>query len=230
MTASTQPVSTPAPPIRVLIADDHPMVREGLRSMLTAPDIAVVGEARDGREALALIRSLAPDVALMDIRMPDLDGLDALEAVNSANLSTRVIIITTYRSTAYLLRALAAGAAGFLLKDTRREQLLSTVRAVASGASHVDRDFLQSVLREINEPDEGQAPSTAALNLPEPLTPREMEVLRLMVEGLTNQAIAHTLTLSPATVKGYVQTVLQKLDASDRTQAAVKAIRLGLVR
>ncbi len=219
--------SKKSPEITILVADDHPMVREGLRSMLAAPDIRVVGEAGSGQEAIEQIKALAPDVILLDIRMPGMDGIAALQAINDAQLSTRVIMMTTYRSTSYLLRALSAGAAGFVLKDISRDELLSTVRTVAGGAARVDREFLQSVLRNL---DETQDTHAAELELPEPLTPREMDVLRLLVEGMTNQAIAQTLVLSPGTVKGYVQTIFQKLHVSDRTQAAVKAIRLGLVK
>lgn len=213
--------------IAILVVDDHPMVREGLRSMLAASDMRVVGEASSGRAAIEQIKTLAPDVALLDIRMPDMDGIAALQAINDAQLSTRVIMMTTYRSTSYLLRALSAGAAGFVLKDISRDELLATVRSVAGGAARVDREFLQSVLRNLEE-----SPDTHAveLELPEPLTPREMDVLRLLVEGMTNQAIAQTLVLSPGTVKGYVQTIFQKLHVADRTQAAVKAIRLGMVK
>lgn len=218
----------PVEKITVLVADDHPLVREGLRSILTAPDVQVIGEAGSGREAAALVEQLLPDVVLMDIRMPDMDGLTALQAINTGNAAARVIIITTYRSTAYLLRALAAGAAGFVLKDIPRDELLATVRAVARGESRIDREFLQNVLRDLDEAPENLPDDEPVL--PEPLTPREMDVLRLVVEGLTNQSIAQTLTLSPGTIKSYLQSIYQKLNVSDRTQAAVKAIRLGLVK
>lgn len=213
--------------ITLLIADDHPMVREGLRSMLTAPDLTIIGEAGSGQEAVAQVKALRPDVVLMDIRMPDMDGIAALEALKEAQVLSRVIMVTTYRNTAFLLRALAAGADGFVLKDIPRNDLLATVRAVASGAARVDQQFLQQVLRDLAETQPIEAGETERL---EPLTPREMDVLRLLVEGLTNQAIGHALGLSPGTVKGYVQTITQKLNAADRTQAAVKAIRLGLVK
>lgn len=212
--------------IKILIVDDHLMVREGLRSMLDSADIHIIGEANSGEQALEKIKTLAPDVVLMDIRMPGMDGLSALAAINQMRLSTRVIMVTTYRNTAYLLQALAKGAAGFILKDIPQEELLATVRAVAGGTSQVDQTFLESVLRDLNQV---QTQSEIATELTESLTPREMDVLRLMVEGLTNQAIAKALILSPSTVKSYVHTVFRKLDVSDRTLAAVKAIRLGLV-
>ncbi len=217
----------PASTITLLIADDHPMVREGLRSMLTAPDLTIIGEAGSGQEAVAQVKALRPDVVLMDIRMPDMDGITALEAIKAAHLPSRVIMVTTYRQTAFLLRALASGADGFVLKDIPRNDLLATVRAVAGGAARVDQQFLQQVLRDLAESHPGEAIETDLL---EPLTLREMDVLRLLVEGLTNQAIGQALGLSPGTVKGYVQTIAQKLSATDRTQAAVKAIRLGLIK
>lgn len=216
------------PDISIIIADDHPMVRAGLRSMLNAPGLRILGEASSGREAVEQVGDLAPDIALMDIRMPDMDGLAALQAIRAADSRTRVIMITTYQSTAYLLRALAAGAAGFVLKDISRDDLLATVRAVAAGSSRVDRKFLQRVLRDLNAANETEA--ELAVELLEPLTPREMDVLRLLIEGLTNQAIADAFNLSPGTVKGHVQTILHKFNASDRTQAAVIAIRAGLVK
>jgi DNA-binding NarL/FixJ family response regulator len=214
--------------IRVMIVDDHPMVRAGLHSMLTAPDIHIVGEAGSGQEAIGKIPRLLPDVTLMDVRMSDMDGIAALQAIKAARLATRVIIVTTYKNTTYLIQSLAAGADGFVLKDISREDLLANVRAVAAGESRVDQGFLQSVLRQLNESE--QAQQAVSPDIDDPLTPREVDVLQLLVEGLTNQAIAQVLGLSAGTVKSYVQTILRKLDVSDRTQAAVKAIRAGLVK
>ncbi|MEW6029646.1 MAG: response regulator [Chloroflexota bacterium] len=213
--------------ITLLIADDHPMVRAGLRSMLDDSRIRIVGEAGNGREALEMVTTLKPRVALMDIRMPEVDGIQALEAIKAARLETRVVMVTTYRSTAYLLRSLSAGAAGFVLKDISREELLAAVYSVAQGTSLVDSQFLQDVLRSLESAEKTDESPEA---LVEPLTAREMDILRLMVEGLTNQAIGDVLGLSAGTVKGYAQTVMHKLGTNDRTQAAVKAIRLGLVK
>lgn len=214
--------------ITLLIIDDHPMVRAGLRSLLTTPGIDIIGEAASGAEAIQKITQLSPQVALMDIRMPDMDGIAALEQIRAARLPTHVIMVTTYKNTTYLLRALAAGADGYVLKDISREELLATVQAVAAGESRVDQAFLQNVLRGLNE--SSQSRTGAAPEPVEPLTPREMDVLQLLVEGLTNQAIAQVLGLSAGTVKGYVQTILRKLDVADRTQAAVWAIRAGLIK
>ena len=216
------------PNIRVLIVDDHPMVCEGLTSMLSTPEVEVVDVAHSGKSALEKIKRLEPNVTLMDIRMPEMSGIDALLAIKKMNLSTRVIMITTYRNISYLLKSLAAGASGFILKDISREELLETVKTVASGARYVDHQFLQGVLRDLDVPDHQQTelnPETI-----ESLTPREMDVLKLIVEGLSNKAIAEVLIISPSTVKGYVKIILEKLYVTDRTQAAVKAIRSGLVQ
>jgi DNA-binding NarL/FixJ family response regulator len=213
--------------ITVLIVDDHPMVREGLSSMLTVSGIRVVGEAKSGQEALELVKELQPDVTLLDIRMPDMNGIQVLEAIKAAKSPTEVIMVTTYKNLSYLLRSLAAGASGFILKDISRNNLLETVKVIASGTSLVDRVFLQEVLRSLE--DSKETLTEVVLEQVDPLTPREMDVLRLMVEGLTNRTIANILNLSSGTVKGYVQTILKKLNVSDRTQAAVKAIRSGLV-
>ncbi len=214
--------------ITVLIVDDHPMVRTGLRSMLTASGFEVVGEAASGQEALEKVALLNPDITLMDIRMPDMDGITALEKINANKHPTRVIMVTTYKNTTYLLRALAAGAAGFVLKNIAPDEMIITVRAIAAGESRVDQSFLQSVLNTLANDDEFNLETNS--DLIEALTPRELEVLQLIVEGLPNQAIANVLGISLHTIKGYVQTIFQKLYVSDRTQAAVKAIRLGLVK
>jgi NarL family two-component system response regulator LiaR len=214
--------------ISLVIADDHPMVRTGLRSMLSASRIRIIGEASNGKEVLDLARKLKPQVVLMDIRMPGMDGIQALEAIKTEKLPSRVIMVTTYRSTSYLLRSLSVGAAGFVLNDISREELLAAIYSVADGTSLVDSQFLQDVLRSLeqNEPASivGDEPMV------ESLTAREMDILKLMVEGLTNQAIGDVLGLSAGTVKGYAQTVMHKLGTNDRTQAAVKAIRMGLVK
>lgn len=214
--------------ITLLIADDHPMVRAGLKSMLSDSRIRIVGEANSGREAVEMALRLKPHLVLMDIRMPDMDGIQALEAFRAQKLDSRVIMVTTYRSTAYLLKSLSAGAAGFILKDISREELLAAVYSVAEGTSLVDSQFLQDVLRSLERVE--KASENPPDELLEPLTAREMDILRLMVEGLTNQAIGDVLGLSAGTVKGYAQTVMHKLGTNDRTQAAVKAIRMGLVK
>jgi len=214
--------------ITVMIVDDHPMVRDGLRSMLTAPDINVIGEAASGPEAILKVAEQSPDITLMDIRLGDMDGIATLQAIKDKRVTTRVIMVTTYKNTTYLLQALAAGADGYVLKDISRDDLLAIVRAVSAGESGIDQEFLQTVLRQLNESEKVQ--QTGSFELVEPLTPREIDVLQLLVEGLTNQAIAQVLGISTGTVKSYVQTILRKLDVSDRTQAAVMAIRTGLVK
>ena len=212
--------------ITILLVDDHPMVRTGLRSILTASGFEVVGEAESGQEALEKVAALRPDITLMDIRMSDMDGITALEKIKANKYPTRVLMVTSYKKTTYLLRALAAGAAGFVLKTIRPKEMIATVRAIAAGESRVDQSFLQSVLTTLENQDNADSKT----NLIEPLTGREREVLQLIVEGLPNQGIANVLGISLYTVKGYVQTIFQKLYVSDRTQAAVKAIRLGLVK
>ena len=212
--------------IRVLIADDHPMVRQGLRSMLNIKGIQVIGEATDGREAVELVRDLNPDVILMDVRMPDMDGLAATEIVKEEAPSTAVIIVTSYESKDYLRRAIEAGAAGYLLKGMSRDSLIEAIRLVRGGGSLVDAKLLAELLQEMGvSGSRFQGAEEGAL---EALSPRERQVLQLLIHGLTNKEIAQQMHYSVGTVKNVVQRVIEKLGVSDRTQAAVYAVRAGL--
>jgi DNA-binding NarL/FixJ family response regulator len=212
-------------PARLLIADDQELVRVGLRSMLAGERwLEIVGEATNGHEALELCRRLQPDLALLDVRMPELDGLAATRAIRQACPETRVLIVTTHESTEYLLAALNAGAAGYLLKDATRPELIAAVRQVLRGESSLNGELAARALQRLAS---ARADPTAAL--PERLTRREQEVLRLLAEGLTNREIAHSLTISVGTVKIHVEHIIAKLGVADRTQAAVRAVELGLL-
>lgn len=211
--------------ISVLIADDHPMVREGLRSMLDADEIEVIGEAATGAEAVERVQQLNPDVVLMDVRMPDMDGLAATEVVKQGFPDTSVIVITSYESKDYLRRAIEAGAAGYLLKGMSRESLIEAIRLVRGGGSLIDARLLSELLREMGVEGSRFQGMEGAL---EALTPREQEVLQLLVRGLTNKEIAAEMHYSVGTVKNVVQRVIEKLGVSDRTQAAVYAVRAGV--
>jgi DNA-binding NarL/FixJ family response regulator len=214
--------------ITVLLVDDQAIVREGLRAMLgLEPDISVVGEAADGAQALQCIAALAPDVVLMDVRMHGMDGLTALEQVKHIAPRVSVIMLTLYDDPDYLLRAVAAGAAGYILKDASREELVQAVRIIKEGGAIITPSMLPQLLRKMSQMMRKSAvPAHEAM---EKLSERELEVLRLMVEGKTNQEIAEKLIVSPTTVKTHVQNILIKLDVSDRTQAAVYAVRSGLI-
>jgi RNA polymerase sigma factor (sigma-70 family) len=212
--------------ITVLIADDHPMVREGLRSMLDAEGITVIGEAINGSEAVEKVRELNPHLVLMDVRMPDMDGLAATEVIKQGSPETSIIVVTSYESKEYLRRAIAAGAAGYILKGMSRESLIDAVRLVKAGGSLIDARLLSELLREMGIEGsrfEGRAEGTL-----EALTPREQQVLQLLIDGLTNKEIAQQMHYSVGTVKNVVQRVIEKLGVSDRTQAAVYAVRAGL--
>lgn len=215
--------------IRVAIVDDHGIVRQGLRTLLTRPGIEVAGEAESGREAIELAQRLQPDVMLLDIRMKDCDGLHSLPHIKAASPQTRVIILTTYANPAYLARAISGGAAGYLSKETDPDQIVRAVRAAAAGDELIDRALLAAALASSLEmqavdPDISQADIAI-----EPLSERERDVLRLIVQGFSNSAIADTLSISMPTVKTHVQHIFQKLHVSDRTQAALLAMRLKLV-
>jgi DNA-binding NarL/FixJ family response regulator len=213
--------------IRVLIADDQTLVRSGFRMILRAePDIDVVGEAADGAEAVALARELDPDVVLMDVRMPNLDGIEATRRIiDASEHAPRVLVLTTFDLDEYVYEALRAGASGFLLKDAPEEQLVSGIRIVAGGASL----FAPTVTRRLIERFASAAPPAPARALGD-LTPRELEVLRLVARGLSNAEIAAELVLSEHTAKTHVAHILDKLDLRDRVQAVVLAYESGIAR
>ncbi|MGY1807753.1 response regulator [Blastococcus sp. SYSU D00669] len=213
--------------IRVLVADDQALIRDSFRLLLDLePDLEVVGEAGDGREAVARARLLDPDVVLMDIRMPVLDGLAATQAITRAGLRAAVLILTTYDADEYLYDAMKAGAGGFLLKDVRREQLAAAIRTVAAGEALLHPSLTRRLVeRFVGGPPPGRRPEALAA-----LTERETEVLRLVGRGLSNAEIAAALHLGEATVKTHLGRVLVKLGLRDRVQAVVLAYESGLVR
>jgi DNA-binding NarL/FixJ family response regulator len=212
--------------IRVLLADDQALVRAGFRMILKAESgIEVVGEAADGAEAVGRARELAPDVVLMDVRMPAMDGIEATRRIAAGDDAPRVLVLTTFDLDEYVYEALRAGASGFLLKDAPEEQLVSGIRIVAEGGSL----FAPAVTRRLIERFAGGPSAQPPLALAE-LTPRELKVLRLVARGLSNAEIAGTLVVSEHTVKTHVARVLQKLDLRDRVQAVVLAYEAGIVR
>ena len=214
------------PNARLIIADDHELSRAGLRTMLTGQrGLELVGEASNGHEALELCRRLQPNLALLDIRMPQLDGLAACRAIKRTSPGTSIILITMHENPEYLLEALKAGAAGYILKDITQRELLNAVRRVLQGESILDSE---TVVRLLNHLTGNLPPAQASSQVR--LTPREIEVLQLLAQGQTNREIARKLTLSISTVKIHVEHILEKLSVSDRTQAAVRAIELGLIR
>lgn len=214
--------------IRVTIVDDHGIVRQGLRALLTRPGMEVVGEADGGDAAVALARTQQPDVMLLDIRMKDGDGLQALPQIKAVSPRTSVIMLTTYANPGYLARAISQGASGYLSKETDPDQIVRAVQAAASGEALIDRTLLQAALTAAAD-YAPPMPEPAEMEI-EPLSEREHDVLRLMVQGFSNQVIADTLSVSVTTVKTHVQHILQKLHVSDRTQAALLALRLKLIK
>lgn len=223
------------PVARVLIADDHDLVREGLRGRLESePDLKVVGEAADGREALDLCRRLLPDLVLMDVRMPEMDGLEATRAIKEELPRISVVMVTMHEDPDYLFEAVRAGAAGYILKGASKESLLTAVRQVLSGESPLDQALAMQLLRRLTrQPDSSSAPARSSKKAPEPpvepLTDRELDVLQCVAQGQTNPQIARTLLISMGTVKTHIQHIIAKLGVSDRTQAAVRASELGLL-
>jgi DNA-binding NarL/FixJ family response regulator len=213
--------------IKVLVVDDQKLVRAGLRVILDAePDVTVLGEAADGAEALRENRDLQPDVILMDIRMPNMDGLEATRRIITGS-EARVLVLTTFDADEYVYGALAAGASGFLLKDAPPEQLLAAVRAAAAGNALIDPSVTKRLIVEFTRAARPSSATTPAEL--DSLTGRELEVLRLLTEGLSNHEIAERLVVEETTVKTHVSRILMKLGLRDRVQAVILAYKTGLV-
>jgi DNA-binding NarL/FixJ family response regulator len=234
----TEP-GTRSMPARILIADDHQLARDGFKHMLSYEEgLEVVGEASNGREAVELCRCLKPDLVVMDVRMPDMDGLEATRAIKAEQPSVSVLVITIYQNPDYLLEAIKAGAAGYVLKDAANRQLINAMRRVLDGESPLNQELaLRLIQRLTNKPSQpveqpptSEVDAAAITDLLNKLTSRELEVLRLLAQGKTNRDIAKGLVISRATAKVHVQHIIAKLGVSDRTQAVVRAFELGLVR
>ena len=214
--------------IRVLLADDQALVRSGFQMILSAqPEIEVVGEADSGRQAIDLANRLAPDVILMDVRMPNVDGLEATRRLVELGTTARIVILTTFDLDEYVYAAIRAGASGFLLKDVRPQQLVEAIEVVAAGDALLAPSVTQRLLARFAEALTRPEERASELSL---LTERELEVLKLVAAGLSNAELAERLFLSETTVKTHVSSVLRKLSLRDRVQAVVLAYEAGLVR
>jgi DNA-binding NarL/FixJ family response regulator len=216
--------------ITILIVDDHAIVREGLRAMLESQEnLNVIGEASNGLSAIQLVDELEPRVVLMDISMPIMDGLEATAKIKAQHPTVTVIILTMYRTESHVLQAIRAGASGYLLKDSPRTEVLETIRAASSGEVLISSELLRGAVDQLLSPNATQEIGIEDQFQLEPLTLRELDVLARVAQGKTNKEIAQVLRLSPETVKKMVQSIIAKLNASDRTHAAVKALRAGLI-
>jgi two-component system, NarL family, response regulator DegU len=230
------PTRTRTGPARLLIADDHELFQDGLQRMLSLePDLEVVGKAANGREVIELCSRLHPDLVLMDVRMPEMDGLEATRRIKSELPTTSVLILTTYDDPDYLFEAIMAGAAGYVLKDASRHEIIDAVHRTLSGEHLLDGDLAVQLIQRLGSESRNprESPPTPqergfALTV-EVLTPREVEVLQLLAWGKTNKQIAEQLVVSTATVKVHMHHLIGKLGVSDRTQVVVRAIEMGLV-
>lgn len=217
--------------IRLMLVDDQRLMREGLRTLLELePDLKIVGEADNGKEALNLYPGLQPDVVLMDVRMPQMDGVQATRELCARYADARVIILTTFDDDEYVFEGLRGGALGYLLKDVSGEELSEAIRTVAKGGALIQPSIARKVLTEFTRLRSAPVEDKSRQEeLVEPLSEREQEILRLLGQGLTNRQIADRLYLAEGTVKNYVSGILQKLGVQDRTQAALRAQEMGLL-
>jgi len=210
--------------IRILVADDHAIVREGLRWLIsTEPGMELVGEAGDGVEAVEKVRTLRPDVILMDLVMPRKTGIEAIGEIKQENPDVHILVLTTFAEDDKVFSAIKAGAQGYLLKDASPQELLHAIRSIHRGEPSIHPIIAQKLMRELQRPSEPDLPPTK-----EPLTEREVDVLRLIARGLSNQQIAETLIISERTARTHVGNILSKLHLANRTQAALYALREGL--
>ena len=209
-----------SPPITIVIADDHEIVLRGLRLTIEGEsDMHLTGEARSGRQAIEVVQRTRPDVLLLDVQMPDMDGIQAAQAIRAACPQTAILILTSFQDEARLYSALRAGVSGYLLKDISGDALVSAIRGAARGEPQLHPEIARRLMERMPAPHDPFAG----------LTPREMEVLKLLAHGLSNKEIGLRLSLAEITIKGYVSTLLSKLGVADRTQAALLAMRYGLV-
>ena len=213
-------------PVRVLLVDDQTLVRQGIRSLLAlTPDVEVVGEGTDGDDALRLLDECDVDVLLLDLRMPGRDGIATLEAMRERDIQVPVLVLTTFDDEELVLQAMRGGARGYLLKDVTLDQLVSAARSLASGGTVLQPAFTERLLRAMVE----RPGSIGGAQRPEPLTARELDVLRLAAAGWSNREIAHGLHLAEGTVKNHMSSVLLKLGVRDRTRAVLRALELGVL-
>lgn len=217
--------------IRIMLVDDQALFREGLRTLLSIrPDLEVVGEAENGREAIDMAAQLQPDVILMDLRMPVLNGVAATRQLHEEQPSSKVIVLTTFDDDEYIFDGLRAGAVGYLLKDVSSDKLVEAIRAAAQGETFLEPSIAAKVVAEFTRLSGGKRPSPPqAQPLIEPLSERELEILGVLAEGASNREIAQKLYITEGTVKNHVTNILGKLGVRDRTQAVLKARELGLV-
>lgn len=208
-------------PIRIVIADDHALIRQGLASVLnTRSDMEIVGEARDGEETVRQVESLKPDVLIVDIDMPVMSGVEAIEKIKKSSPETRSMILTAYDSDEYIFPGLEAGATGFILKSASPADVIDSVKSVARGESPIEPRIARRLVEKLNEP---AVPESVALS------ERELEVLQLAAKGTTNKGIADSLVLSENTIKSHLHRIFSKLEVTDRTQAVAEALRRGLI-